>query len=132
WATAAAAQARAAGVDLSAYQHVVYAFPQTTACVWSGLSYMPGSTSWINGDMSLRAVGHELGHNLGVNHASSLACTSNGVAVTLSTTCNVLEYGDPYTIMGSGATRLQDTWHLAELGWVSPQVVTTAGAYLVA
>jgi chitodextrinase len=130
WASQARTRAQSAGVNLGAYQYLVYAFPNTSSCGWAGLGYLPGSGSWINGYMDLRVVGHELGHNLGVHHASSLACTSGGTPVPIGSTCSASEYGDPFTIMGNGATRLQHNWHRAQLGWsVGTQTVTTGGVF---
>ncbi len=79
WGTQAKAAATAAGVNLGAYQHIVFIFPRSAACGWAGLAYMPGTESWNNGTLSVRVAGHELAHNFGVHHASTLACTSGGV-----------------------------------------------------
>ena len=76
WANQARSKATAAGVNLSAYQYIVYAFPQASSCGWAGLAYLPGTSSWINGAMTLRVVSHEVSHNLGVHHASTLACST--------------------------------------------------------
>jgi chitodextrinase len=121
-------------VNLSNYQYVVYAFPYTSACGWAGLGYLPGSGAWTNGEMDLRVVGHELGHNLGVHHASSESCTgTSGQRVTLSSNCTSSEYGDPFSIMGSGSTRMHHGWHKAQLGWLTDiQTITTNGTYTVA
>ena len=78
WASQARSKATAAGVPLANYAYTVYAFPNVSGCGWAGLAYLPGTGSWINGSMNLRVVGHELGHNFGVHHASTLACTSAG------------------------------------------------------
>ena len=76
WATQAKAAATAAGVNLAAFTNYVYAFPKANSCGWAGLGAMPGKDSWNNGAFALRVVAHELGHNFGVHHASSLSCTS--------------------------------------------------------
>ena len=61
---------------------------------------MPGKYSWLNGSggMSLRVMAHELGHNVGTHHASSMSCTVSGVRVSLATnssSCTSSEYGTP-------------------------------------
>jgi len=128
WASQARALAAAAGVQLSDYQYTVYAFPQASSCGWAGLAYLPGTGSWINGAMTLRVVGHELGHNFGVHHASTLACTGG----TFSGTCTQSEYGDPFTVMGSAQTRHHVNWHRAQMSWFADtQTVTTTGSYLL-
>ena len=132
WAAAARAAATGAGVNLSAYDNVVYAFPKATSCGWSGMAALRGSTSWINGSMTLRTVGHELGHNFGAHHASSYRCTEGGVPVALSATCTAAEYGDPFSIMGGAASRHQHGLHRTQSGWLADgQTVTAGGTYLV-
>ena len=132
WASQARSKATAAGVNLSAYQYVVYAFPQAGSCGWAGLAYLPGTSSWINGAMTLRVVSHELSHNLGVHHASSLACTTSGSPSTFGGTCSQSEYGDPFTVMGSASTRHHVNWHRAQLGWLADvQTVSASGTYLL-
>ena len=133
WANEARSAAIAAGVNLAAYQYTVYAFPQASSCGWAGLAYLPGTGSWINGAMTLRVVSHEISHNLGVHHASTLACTTSGTPSTFGGTCSQSEYGDPFTVMGSAATRHHVNWHRSQLGWTPDvQTVTTSGTYLVA
>ncbi|MGL6279419.1 MAG: fibronectin type III domain-containing protein [Gaiella sp.] len=135
WGTSANAAAAAAGVNLSAYDHVVYGFPSTSSCGWSGLAYLPGRTSWLNGSggMSLRTMAHELAHNFGTHHASTLSCTESGVRVSLTTGsgCTSSEYGDPFTVMGS-STRKPTGFSLANFGWLpssSTQTVGSSGDY---
>ena len=134
WATQARSKAAAAGVPLANDSYTVYAFPYVTSCGWAGLGYLPGTASWINGYMNLRVVGHELGHNLGVHHASTLSCTNAGGApVPIGSSCSASEYGDPFTIMGSAPTRHHNNWHRAQLGWLTDtQTVSASGIYSLA
>jgi fibronectin type 3 domain-containing protein len=135
WGSAARDAAAAAGIDLSAYSNVVYAFPKQSACWWGGFSNLPGRNSWINGSMSLYVTSHELGHNFGVNHASSLTCTSGGSRVAVSNNCTRDEYGDPFDVMGYHGQRRMDNFHLWQLGYLSGadvQTVTQSGVYEVA
>ena len=127
WRTQARSAATAAGVSLASYTNFVYAFPDAPACQWSGLGAMPGADSWNNGAFSLRVVAHELGHNFGVHHASSLSCTSGGVRVSISSSCSSSEYGDPFTVMGAGATKHDHATHLGQFGWLPTSEVRAVG-----
>jgi chitodextrinase len=137
WANDANAAAAAAGVNLSAYTYKVYAFPSASSCGWSGLAYLPGTQSWLNGTggMSLRVMAHELGHNFSTHHASSLSCTSAGVPVSLSASpanCSASEYGDPFSVMGSSSTRQHTNFSRGNFGWLQAAntlTVNVAGQY---
>ena len=131
WASQARAAAAEAGDDLSTYDHVMFVFPQMASCGWAGLGELPGSQTWLNGDISVRVAAHELGHNIGLHHASSYHCTSGGAPVTLGTSCTKGEYGDPYDVMGLNA-RHSNAWHLTKLGVVAGsgvKTVTASGTY---
>lgn len=133
WAADARSKAIASGIPLGNYTYTVYAWPRTTLCGWAGLGYLPGTSSYIDGYLDVRVVGHELGHNFGVHHASTMACTdSAGAPSSFSGTCASNEYGDPYTIMGS-SSRLHNNWHRAQLGWnMTTTTATTNGTYALA
>ncbi len=136
-ATKAKAAAAAQSINLSTYTHIQYAFPNLSSCGWAGLAYLPGSESWINNALNLRVSSHELSHNFGVHHASTLSCTVGGVRVPLATnlaSCTASEYGDPFTVMGSASTRHTHNQQLASLGWLPTGqrlTVSTGGTYVL-
>jgi hypothetical protein len=92
---------------------------------------MPGTSAYLNGAFNLRVVGHELSHNIGGDHASSYSCTSGGVRVSISSTCSLSEYGDPFDILGS-SSRHGSSFHLGQFKWLAPsntQTVSSSGTY---
>jgi hypothetical protein len=131
-ATNAEAAAGVHGFVASGYDHVIYAFPPDSLCGWAGLGELPGTRAWINGAVDrVNVVAHELGHNMGLHHASSLRCTEGGVPVAISSTCTTSEYGDPFDVMGSSSHR-NNAWHLRQIGFIpatNVHTVTADGTY---
>lgn len=134
-ATYAKQAATAAGVNLSAYNKHVYAFP-SLSCGWTGWGTYGGSPSqaWINGSMSLRTVGHELGHNFGLYHSRALDCGAN----VIGSNCSIIEYGDSFDILGqTGVTAHSNAAQKERVGWlnygISPAITTvqTTGTYWI-
>jgi hypothetical protein len=122
------AAAEADGFDPNAYDHVIYAFPEQAMCGWAGLGEIDGSLSWINGYIDdVSVVGHELGHNMGLHHASALRCSNAGTPVAVGGTCTRPEYGDPFDVMGTSTNR-NNAWHLLQIGFLPDANVETVAA----
>jgi hypothetical protein len=132
-ATQARSAAVATGVNLAAYAHHVYAFPQNYNCYFWGRSTVGGNPSyaWINGDFELGVTAHEFGHGLGLWHSHSMDC---GTA-TLGSSCTPYEYGDTLDMMGASSFAHFNPFQKERLGWlnagISPPITTvqTGGTY---
>lgn len=137
WSTAARQMAINDGIDLTGYDHFFYIMPPTGYCPGSGWAEVRADESWINGSgATFGTITHEHGHNLGNWHASSNSCTnSSGQRVSVSTTCTMGEYGDPFDIMGSsGGGRHFSLAHKQQVGWLPAENildVTTDGVYTI-
>ena len=125
WGSLGQTAAQNAGVNLSGFTNIVYAWPNASSCGWAGLAYVPGTQTYNNGSFNLRVISHELSHNFGVMHASSLSCTSGSVRVSYSSTCTYAEYGDPFTVMGSASTYHNVGLQVGQMGWLNAPEVQT-------
>ncbi|WP_412501499.1 NEW3 domain-containing protein [Shewanella chilikensis] len=110
--------AKDAGFDLSQYSRLVYLLPKNSSCSWRGQGTVGGSPSraWINGELNLMTIGHELGHNLGLKHAKELNCGSG----YLSDSCVAITYGDTLDIMGKSEGHF-NLLNKARLGWLTEE-----------
>jgi hypothetical protein len=111
WADAADAAATQSGVNLDQYDLRCYVLPDTIGCNWEGLADLGGIRSWVNACSYGATYAHELGHNFGMNHASTDA-NNDGV--------KDCEYCDRSCIMGftSSDMRHANAPHKVEMGWL--------------
>ncbi len=127
-----------AGVSTTSYNHIVVSFPSTN-CPFSGIATLGsiGSTqqlsSLINGRFNLYIVPHELGHNLGLNHAKSLICVGGGVSNNTSN-CSASEYGDNKDVMGYSNGKHFNAINKLLMGWLTTtnvKTITADGDYFI-
>lgn len=131
WALAADSKAEAAGFTLSDYQHRMYILPSNAPCGWAGLGNLGCGLycrSWSLYCGTPDVLAHELGHNLGLNHAATDS-DNNGAS-----DC---EYCDTSGIMGYGGVKWRhfNAPHKADMGWIPAgriQTATASGSYTVA
>ncbi|HET7064759.1 MAG TPA: NEW3 domain-containing protein [Rudaea sp.] len=125
WADAADSAATASGVNVSSYPRRLYIMPTTemSVCGMQGAGQVGGSPSraWVFDYTVNDLYAHELGHNLNMAHASTLA--------------NV--YGDASDDMaGSGyPLRHFNAPHMEQMGWMPAgniRTITASGTYTVA
>ncbi|WP_462159915.1 Ig-like domain-containing protein [Pseudoalteromonas sp. GB56] len=104
------------GVDLSQYQRLVYMLPKNDSCGWRGQGTVGGTPSraWLNGELNLMTIGHEIGHNLGLKHAKELSCGSGYI----SDSCVAVTYGDKFDIMGKSEGHF-NAFNKERLGWLT-------------
>lgn len=105
---------RSLGVPVWEYKHRIFIVPKGDVCPWGGMGYV-GCTNdcrvWVSGDlwnMPMVYI-HELGHNMGLEHAGMLG--DNG-------------YGDFSSAMGFCCnSRCHGAPHSNVLGWSQPLAI---------
>lgn len=136
WADQASARATAAGHDLAAYDHLMFVFPDNfqEGCTFGGLGEVPGRNTWFHASQLDWAASHELGHNLGLHHANAYDCrNAAGTRVTFGGTCEEVEYGDRFDVMGRSQHRHANALRKVQLGLMeTPTTITTEGVYRIA
>jgi hypothetical protein len=126
----ARAAAVAAGYDVSAWDRVVYVLPSSRnepddAC--RDLSIGRGREALVMGEVSARAIVHELGHTWTLGHARGADCRL----------CRQDEYGDPFSPMGRGyiigpGSDDFSAFEKLRLGWISKvETVRRGGTYAI-
>lgn len=135
WASDALNAVRQAGINTSLYKHRMFVIPKNASCSWAGLGNVGCSTTcntWIKAYESTSTFGklaytHELGHNLGMRHAST--DTNNDGSIES-------EYGDFTCFMGNGNNPQANAAHRDMMKWFVPfpnkiVSVTASGQYIL-
>jgi hypothetical protein len=91
---------RRQGIALQAYQNLVFVIPKDAPCWWTGVGDIGGNRVWVKATTT-KALQHELGHNLGMNHAVRWQSSS----------------AEGSDFMGSGDASLNAP-HVVEMGWL--------------
>ena len=106
-----------AGFSTDTFDMVSFMMPQEIShCTFSGLSYVGGNRSWVRSG-SVDVLTHQLGHNLGMWHAST-DLDNDGIQDS--------EYGDSSCIMGNPNSLI--TWnapHRIQMNWMPSEAVAT-------
>jgi hypothetical protein len=125
-ANQAFAAATQAGYQLSQFGRYVFYEPCSAGGIL-GYGSIPGSYVWLFNTLGKNVVMHEQGHNLGLPHASSRTCTASGWgAVTWSSRCSLVEYGDNIDAMGNRQPGHYNAFYKSNLGWLSRSTTVTS------
>ena len=93
------------------YDRAVMITPRLDACQFHGEANP--TEVYLNGYLSRSLAAHELGHTLGLAHASRCE----------GTPCRIDEYGNPFSVMGNGGGDF-DAFEKDSLGWLTGPVRT--------
>ncbi len=133
---AAVRKARARGIAVGKFDRFMAVTPQ---CGGNSLGQKPGNTTWIRGkEVTADVIVHELGHNLGLDHANAWICKRGGMRVSSAgkRSCNQEEYGDLYDVMGVSTGRSLGQFsvpRLVRLGWAGrTKTVSGSGTFTLA
>ncbi|MGC4016014.1 MAG: autotransporter-associated beta strand repeat-containing protein [Luteolibacter sp.] len=135
--TDALAAATTAGYTPGNYSFVMVCMDNNTpGFTFAGLGTVGGNKTWLRAEgttYAAQVATHELGHNLGLNHAQSYVVSGSNPIASGGTTS---EYGDPYNTMGNGDVNSPyNARYKLYLNWLTSSdytTVTTSGVYRIA
>jgi hypothetical protein len=99
------------------FDRIAFVTPPVATCGFAGEANP--TEVLLNGQLFRSLAGHELGHTLGLGHASRWRCSS----------CALEEYGNAFSVMGGGDGDL-NAWEKSRLEWLTGTVrARAAGTY---
>jgi hypothetical protein len=107
----------APAATFAGYDRIVFVTPTVGACAFHGEANP--TEVLLNGQLSVPLAAHELGHTLGLGHASRWECGGRG--------CSVDEYGGSFSVMGGGSGDL-NAYEKGQLEWLTGTVRPTGSA----
>lgn len=124
--------AREAGYDFDGYDLDITCFGAVPGFRFAGLAYVGGRGAWLRNSFSIGVAAHELGHNLGLNHANFWDTSGQSVIGTGTS----VEYGDSFDTMGSAnaGPKHFNARYKNLLDWLPASdviTVTRSGAYQI-
>jgi hypothetical protein len=137
WAEQALAEAKKAGANVEGYDRIIFGLPRIKMnCGWDGLAHTPGPWVWQNGNWAFGVLAHEIGHTFGWTHAGRYVCKADGQPVSLAPAaqCTTHGGGDPWELMGVGASRTPSAFRLLQAEFLDRdqrQIVTKSGEYTI-
>jgi Gametolysin peptidase M11 len=90
------------------YDRIVFVTPSVGTCRFAGEANP--TEVYLNGRLFMALTAHELGHTLGLGHASRWDCTGGR--------CTIDEYGSAFSVMGGGRGDF-NAYEKAKLGWLT-------------
>ena len=108
------------------YDFDITVFSDVPGFSFGGLAFVGAKGQLINASFELRLLGHELGHNYGLQHANRWEVAGTD---PIDPAGNAVEYGDAFDMMGDNFPNQPihfNEWFKAYLGWLSVTNWTTA------
>ena len=120
-----------AGYHPQRYNRLMLLTEQCNAAVSVG--QQSGQLSWIRfRDPGMATLVHELGHNLGLQHAYGVVCREGDLRVPLGGRCRRVQYGDSWDAMGHSNASFSVPV-LARLRWAGRvATASTSGSFRLA